>query len=81
MGSYCSYNYCALNCCNYYGNCPTLTGSILQTQCYYYYSDMWWIYYVIGAGIFLLFVIIGLIAFCIRRNRIRRAANQNMVVI
>ena len=35
----------------------------------------------IGAGIFLLFLIIGLIAFCIRRNRIRRAANQNMVVI
>ena len=82
MSSACYSQYCSQGCCNYYGYCPTVTGTYLQTQCYYYYYYWdWWLWYVIGAGIFLFLAIIGSIIGCCVRNRRRAQQSQNTVVI
>ena len=83
MSSACISQYCGQGCCNFYGYCPTITGTIQQTNCYYYYyywTD-WWLWYVIGAAIFLFFLIIGGIVAVIVRRRRRAALNQETVII
>ena len=83
MSSACISQYCGAGCCNFYGYCPTITGTIQQTTCYYYYyywTD-WWLWYVIGAAIFVFLLIVGGIIAVIVRRRRRAALNQETVII
>ena len=85
--SSCYAYYCSQNCCNYYGYCPSSTGSSLNTQCYYYYDYYyynvyaWWIYLIIGiCSLIGLCIIIAIISCIVRRRKANYAA-QNTVVV
>ena len=74
MSSSCISQYCSADCCNYYGTCPTYSGSSSYTSCYYYYDDYysyyilsWWVWTLIGVGIFLFVIsVIAIIVCCCR---------------
>ena len=81
MSSACISQYCSEGCCNYFGYCPTISGSSLSTECYYwYYWDYWWIYYVVGSIAFVLLVS-SFIGCCVYRRRRRRQLNQDTIII
>lgn len=69
MSSNCLIQNCLYNCCNYAGYCTTSSSS-----CYNYYADYyavytiaWWLWTIIGVGIFLFVVsVIACIVCCCR---------------
>lgn len=73
MSSACLYQSCFYNCCsNQFGTCATSASAcVYYTQDYYsVYALAWWIWTLIGVGIFLFVVcIIGIIVCCCRACR------------
>lgn len=81
MSSACISQYCSAGCCNYYGYCPTVFGSSLSTDCYYwYYWNYWWIYYVVASVAFVL-IVAGVIGCVVYRRRRARQMNQDTIII
>lgn len=82
MSGYTCYQWnCSLNCCNYWGNCPTLSGPPSSTECAYYYYNIWafwWIYFVIVMGSLICCGAIIGCCVCICR---RRRLNSEVVVV
>lgn len=86
MSSACYDQNCGLGCCNLYGYCPLVSGTVSQTSCYYYYNyywdiwTYWWIYFVIVAGCLVFITIIACVVGCVRGSR-SRYRNQDTIII
>ena len=86
MSSNCVDQYCSADCCNIYGYCPTYTGGSSYSSCYYYYDDYsyvilsWWIWTLIGVGIFLFVVSVIAIIVCCCRACSRTQLDQEVVI-
>lgn len=85
MGNVCPNN-CLYSCCdvNYYCSYTTRTSFIQIENCYYYYYDYAWVYWVSSIVAFFIFFFFFLwICICIRRRRnlaLGLTTNQPMIV-
>lgn len=75
----CISSLCSTGCCDYYAYCvyPNQTP-FCYTNITYYYEDLWWVWTI--CSIVLLCIILGAIAGCRRRRRLRRMEAEQILI-